>query len=120
VGVRGCRYKERYNPPANLRNRRPPEPHSGVRGRQSRQHVGIHGLPSVSNDILPDSMPDFAGTNGNHDGNPQRSRPHADQATPWGPIPTPVRDLGGWGVDGRLPHGSRIAIRSFALFLPSH
>jgi hypothetical protein len=47
----------------------------------------FHGLPSVGNDILPYSMPDFAGTNGNHNGNPQRSRPHADQATTLGSDP---------------------------------
>jgi hypothetical protein len=28
----------------------------------------FHGLPSVSHDILPDSMPDFAATNGNRNG----------------------------------------------------
>jgi hypothetical protein len=41
----------------------------------------FHGLPSVSNDILPDSMPDCAGTNGNHNGNRLlRRRPPACQA----------------------------------------
>jgi hypothetical protein len=29
----------------------------------------FHGLPNVGDDILPHSMPDCAGSNGNHNGN---------------------------------------------------